>query len=223
MGYHRPVASFNIGKKGEHCERRFFREERARPHFAERRCRRRSTGSRAATALPPVARLRCASAASCRSRRPTIPDALAAVVFCQGCPWRCGYCHNPHLIAARGDDERDFARILEWLAHAPRPARRRRVLRRRADGAGGARRRDRRGARAGLRGRPAHGRRVSAAARAGAAAARLGRHRRQGAARRLRGGDRRRRAAAIAALASLDLVLASRRRATRCARPCIRR
>jgi hypothetical protein len=29
MGYHRPVASFNIGKKGEHCERRFFREERA--------------------------------------------------------------------------------------------------------------------------------------------------------------------------------------------------
>ena len=32
MGYHRPVASFNIGKKGEHCERRFFREERARPH-----------------------------------------------------------------------------------------------------------------------------------------------------------------------------------------------
>ena len=32
MGYHRPVASFNIGKKGEHSERRFFVEERARPH-----------------------------------------------------------------------------------------------------------------------------------------------------------------------------------------------
>ena len=33
MGYHRPVASFNIGKKGEHAERRFFREQRvqARP------------------------------------------------------------------------------------------------------------------------------------------------------------------------------------------------
>lgn len=29
MGYHRPVASFNIGKKGEHGERRFFREARA--------------------------------------------------------------------------------------------------------------------------------------------------------------------------------------------------
>ncbi len=27
MGYHRPVSSFNIGKKGEHEERRFFREE----------------------------------------------------------------------------------------------------------------------------------------------------------------------------------------------------
>jgi anaerobic ribonucleoside-triphosphate reductase len=26
MGYHRPVASFNIGKKGEHRERRFFHE-----------------------------------------------------------------------------------------------------------------------------------------------------------------------------------------------------
>jgi anaerobic ribonucleoside-triphosphate reductase len=24
MGYHRPVASFNIGKQGEHHERRFF-------------------------------------------------------------------------------------------------------------------------------------------------------------------------------------------------------
>lgn len=26
MGYHRPVASFNIGKKGEHYERNFFKE-----------------------------------------------------------------------------------------------------------------------------------------------------------------------------------------------------
>jgi pyruvate formate lyase activating enzyme len=28
------------------------------------------------------------------------PDHLAAVVFCQGCPWRCGYCHNRHLLDA---------------------------------------------------------------------------------------------------------------------------
>ena len=45
------------------------------------------------------------------------PGALAAVVFCQGCPWRCGYCHNPHLVPSRGDDERDFNDILDWLAN----------------------------------------------------------------------------------------------------------
>jgi hypothetical protein len=28
MGYHRPVASFNVGKKAEHGERRFFSESR---------------------------------------------------------------------------------------------------------------------------------------------------------------------------------------------------
>ena len=28
------------------------------------------------------------------------PGRLAAVVFLQGCPWRCGYCQNPDLIAA---------------------------------------------------------------------------------------------------------------------------
>ena len=27
MGYHRPVASFNIGKQGEHGERRFFAQQ----------------------------------------------------------------------------------------------------------------------------------------------------------------------------------------------------
>lgn len=30
MGYHRPVESFNIGKKGEHQERKFFEEKRVR-------------------------------------------------------------------------------------------------------------------------------------------------------------------------------------------------
>lgn len=25
------------------------------------------------------------------------PGQLATAVFVQGCPWRCGYCHNPHL------------------------------------------------------------------------------------------------------------------------------
>jgi len=36
MGYHRPVASFNIGKKGEHRERRFFREARSGADAAAR-------------------------------------------------------------------------------------------------------------------------------------------------------------------------------------------
>ncbi|MCL2308996.1 MAG: anaerobic ribonucleoside-triphosphate reductase activating protein [Proteobacteria bacterium] len=43
------------------------------------------------------------------------PDALAAVVFCQGCPWRCGYCHNPHLIPAQGEHLLDWPAISEWL------------------------------------------------------------------------------------------------------------
>lgn len=29
------------------------------------------------------------------------PDALSAVVFCQGCALRCVYCHNPQLLDAR--------------------------------------------------------------------------------------------------------------------------
>lgn len=28
-----------------------------------------------------------------------MPGRLAAVVFLQGCPWRCSYCHNPELQA----------------------------------------------------------------------------------------------------------------------------
>lgn len=27
------------------------------------------------------------------------PGRLAAVVYLRGCPWRCGYCHNPSLLA----------------------------------------------------------------------------------------------------------------------------
>ncbi|WP_374592335.1 anaerobic ribonucleoside-triphosphate reductase activating protein [Aquabacterium sp.] len=36
------------------------------------------------------------------------PDALAAVVFVQGCPWRCHYCHNIGL------QPRDAASATEW-------------------------------------------------------------------------------------------------------------
>jgi pyruvate formate lyase activating enzyme len=36
------------------------------------------------------------------------PGKLAAVVFLQGCPWRCGYCHNPHL------QQRSSEASLQW-------------------------------------------------------------------------------------------------------------
>ena len=43
------------------------------------------------------------------------PGRLAAVVFCQGCPWRCGYCHNPHLLPPRGHDEWHWNDVVSFL------------------------------------------------------------------------------------------------------------
>jgi pyruvate formate lyase activating enzyme len=43
------------------------------------------------------------------------PDRLAAVVFCQGCAWRCTYCHNPELQAARGRTEIRWRAVLDFL------------------------------------------------------------------------------------------------------------
>jgi pyruvate formate lyase activating enzyme len=43
------------------------------------------------------------------------PGMLAAVVFCQGCPWRCRYCHNPGLIASRGDNEIPWQQVMAFL------------------------------------------------------------------------------------------------------------
>ncbi len=45
------------------------------------------------------------------------PGELAAVIFCQGCPWRCPYCHNPHLLAADGQGAVPWAEVLEFLCH----------------------------------------------------------------------------------------------------------
>ncbi len=39
MGYHRPVASFNRGKKGEHAERKHFREDAAHLPLFKKECR----------------------------------------------------------------------------------------------------------------------------------------------------------------------------------------
>lgn len=43
------------------------------------------------------------------------PGQLAAVVFCQGCPWRCGYCHNPHLIPPRAVASHEWEDVLAFL------------------------------------------------------------------------------------------------------------
>ncbi|HEV2221037.1 MAG TPA: anaerobic ribonucleoside-triphosphate reductase activating protein [Casimicrobiaceae bacterium] len=50
------------------------------------------------------------------------PGELCAVVFCQGCPWRCGYCHNPELLAA------DSRVALSWSEVQSLLARRRGLL-----------------------------------------------------------------------------------------------
>ncbi|WP_305887881.1 anaerobic ribonucleoside-triphosphate reductase activating protein [Pseudomonas sp. FW300-N1A1] len=43
------------------------------------------------------------------------PGMLACVLFCQGCAWRCRYCHNPQLIPPRGSEEVDWCRVLAFL------------------------------------------------------------------------------------------------------------
>lgn len=44
------------------------------------------------------------------------PGELAAVVFCQGCAWRCAYCHNPHLIPfTSSETPLSWSAIAGWL------------------------------------------------------------------------------------------------------------
>jgi len=45
------------------------------------------------------------------------PGQFAAVVFVQGCPWRCSYCHNPHLQQREAvpEGQIDWPGFLTWL------------------------------------------------------------------------------------------------------------
>lgn len=43
------------------------------------------------------------------------PGKLAAVVFVQGCPWECVYCHNPHLQPRTEDSPMPWTDVLALL------------------------------------------------------------------------------------------------------------
>jgi pyruvate formate lyase activating enzyme len=44
------------------------------------------------------------------------PGHLSAVVFCLGCPWRCAYCHNPHLQTVDSSAaEKRWPEVVDWL------------------------------------------------------------------------------------------------------------
>ncbi|MER1966436.1 anaerobic ribonucleoside-triphosphate reductase activating protein [Castellaniella sp. GW247-6E4] len=43
------------------------------------------------------------------------PGLLSAVVFIQGCPWRCGYCHNPHLQPRTPGSPLEWGEVLALL------------------------------------------------------------------------------------------------------------
>lgn len=43
------------------------------------------------------------------------PGELAAVVFCQGCPWRCSYCHNGPLLPSQGEERIPWSRVRAFL------------------------------------------------------------------------------------------------------------
>jgi len=43
------------------------------------------------------------------------PGELAAVVFCQGCPWRCRYCQNGGLLSRQKESSHGWSEILGFL------------------------------------------------------------------------------------------------------------
>ncbi|QAY64089.1 anaerobic ribonucleoside-triphosphate reductase activating protein [Xylanimonas allomyrinae] len=43
------------------------------------------------------------------------PGKLAGVVFLQGCPWRCVYCHNPDILDPRAPGVLAWSQVREFL------------------------------------------------------------------------------------------------------------
>lgn len=43
------------------------------------------------------------------------PGRLAAVLYSQGCPWRCGYCHNPELLDATAPGALTWSQVHAFL------------------------------------------------------------------------------------------------------------
>jgi len=43
------------------------------------------------------------------------PGLMAAVIFCQGCRWRCGYCHNSHLLDFQTQPASSFDKVDSFL------------------------------------------------------------------------------------------------------------
>ena len=43
------------------------------------------------------------------------PGELAAVIFCQGCPWRCHYCHNRHLLSRSSPNATPWPTVMDFL------------------------------------------------------------------------------------------------------------
>jgi anaerobic ribonucleoside-triphosphate reductase activating protein len=63
--------------------------------------------------LPPEPALRVGGVTSFTAT--DYPGKLAAVVFVQGCPWRCAYCHNPHLQTRNGSAALSWERVTALL------------------------------------------------------------------------------------------------------------
>ena len=43
------------------------------------------------------------------------PGCLSAVVWIQGCPWRCTYCHNPHLQSRTAPPQLHWSEVMAFL------------------------------------------------------------------------------------------------------------